>query len=324
MSRITNDDNIMRLAHGKWRSILMSNGLSESVLDGKHHPCPICGGKDRFRFINKKGDGWWICNQCGSGDGMDMYMALTNQDFVQAVVELKKNNLGTFMYDPHKRDNTQERKSNMKYNAELWKAGVKNHPLLAEYMEWRGIEPDVWRGADLTIHPDLKYVGDDGKRGAFPAMLARISTRDSKLALIHRTYLYKNNEGAFVVTKKMTSPSRDWRGGSAKLFPTNDESRMIVAEGIETALSVRALIYRKHGILVPCWAATNANALENMAIPEHIKTVMVAADNDESFTGQKAAYTLANRLVVMDKKRVKVVVPKEAGTDFNDEVMNNG
>ena len=68
-----------------------------------------------------------------------------------------------------------------------------------------------------------------------------------------------------------------------------------------------------------CWAAVSANAMENIAIPDHITHIMVAGDNDQNFTGQKAAYALANRLVVHDKRKVQVVLPPNEG-DFNDEI----
>ena len=97
---------------------------------------------------------------------------------------------------------------------------------------------------------------------------------------------------------------------------------MIVAEGVETALSVRAYIYRKHGLLVPCWAGMSANALENMAIPESVKTIMIAADHDESYTGQRVSFTLANRLVVHDKRKVKVIMPQDMNSDFNDDLRS--
>ncbi|MBR0191923.1 MAG: hypothetical protein IJQ31_07655 [Thermoguttaceae bacterium] len=38
-------------------------GIPEEVLDGKNHPCPKCGGKDRFRYINQE-EGTVFCNQC--------------------------------------------------------------------------------------------------------------------------------------------------------------------------------------------------------------------------------------------------------------------
>ena len=57
-------------AVNKWQSIFNSLGIV--VGNGKHCPCPVCGGKDRFRFDNKNGRGTYICNQCGSGDGLNL------------------------------------------------------------------------------------------------------------------------------------------------------------------------------------------------------------------------------------------------------------
>lgn len=61
---------VTTLASGNWLSIL--NGLGLSISSHKHQPCPVCGGKDRFRFDDKDGRGTWFCNQCdpNSGDGL--------------------------------------------------------------------------------------------------------------------------------------------------------------------------------------------------------------------------------------------------------------
>ena len=37
-------------AVGRWKSILPAFGVTPQQLTGKHGPCPLCGGKDRFRF----------------------------------------------------------------------------------------------------------------------------------------------------------------------------------------------------------------------------------------------------------------------------------
>ena len=63
-----------------------------------------------------------------------------------------------------------------------------------------------------------------------------------------------------------------------------------MAEGVETALAVEAL----YGL--PCWATANANQLEKFMPPEGVKSISIFGDNDSSYTGQKAAYVLANRL----------------------------
>ncbi len=38
-------------------------GIPRELLDGRNHPCPLCGGKDRFRLINPN-EGTVLCNQC--------------------------------------------------------------------------------------------------------------------------------------------------------------------------------------------------------------------------------------------------------------------
>ena len=46
-------DVIKAAATGRWVEILTSlGGVAAKLLDGRHHPCPKCGGKDRFRMID--------------------------------------------------------------------------------------------------------------------------------------------------------------------------------------------------------------------------------------------------------------------------------
>ena len=54
-------------AHGKWRHILLQFGLTTKNLSGKHQPCPLCGGKDRWRYSDHDGNGSYFCSGCGPG-----------------------------------------------------------------------------------------------------------------------------------------------------------------------------------------------------------------------------------------------------------------
>lgn len=57
---------------GQWQGVLEGAGVT--LPQGrKHGPCPMCGGKDRFRFDDRDGRGTWICNQCGAGDGLTLF-----------------------------------------------------------------------------------------------------------------------------------------------------------------------------------------------------------------------------------------------------------
>jgi putative DNA primase/helicase len=71
-------------AQGRWLGILPALGISQSFLTGKHGPCPLCGGKDRWRWDNREGRGTWICSKCGAGDGIALLMQKNGWEFREA------------------------------------------------------------------------------------------------------------------------------------------------------------------------------------------------------------------------------------------------
>jgi putative DNA primase/helicase len=86
------------LANGHWPSILGAlAGLSADQLTDKHQPCPLCGGKDRYRFDDQNGSGSWFCNQCGgpdqaggAGNGIDLLMRRTGWTFKEAAQRIEQ------------------------------------------------------------------------------------------------------------------------------------------------------------------------------------------------------------------------------------------
>ena len=67
---------IKQTARGREIEILQNvAGIPLELLDGEHHPCPRCGGKDRFRLVDKEA-GAVLCNQC---------FRKKNGDFIAAV-----------------------------------------------------------------------------------------------------------------------------------------------------------------------------------------------------------------------------------------------
>lgn len=65
-------------ATGRWPELLATLGI-DTLRRGKHGPCPICGGKDRFKLDDKAGRGTWFCNQCRAGDGLDLVRKVTGK-----------------------------------------------------------------------------------------------------------------------------------------------------------------------------------------------------------------------------------------------------
>jgi putative DNA primase/helicase len=81
-------------ARGRWPEILSRFGIDRKFLRNRHGPCPLCGGKDRFRFDDLDGSGSYICNQCsaskGHGAGIRLLMKFRDWDFKTAVTEIDR------------------------------------------------------------------------------------------------------------------------------------------------------------------------------------------------------------------------------------------
>ena len=71
-------------AHGRWREILPMFQVPATSLNGKHHPCPSCGGKDRFRFHDRDGDGDYYCAGCGAGKGVSLIAKVNDWEYAEA------------------------------------------------------------------------------------------------------------------------------------------------------------------------------------------------------------------------------------------------
>ena len=79
-------------ARNRWAEILAAvAGLPPDSLDGDHHPCPKCGGVDRFRFTDRDGDGSLLCNACARrqcGDGIAAVQWALGCDFPTALARV--------------------------------------------------------------------------------------------------------------------------------------------------------------------------------------------------------------------------------------------
>src|ERR1700736_3637964 len=82
--------NTVERARDRWREILPQLGIETRFLTNKHGPCPLCGGRDRFRFDDRDGSGSYYCNQCGAGVGLILLRKLHGWDYGTACAEVDK------------------------------------------------------------------------------------------------------------------------------------------------------------------------------------------------------------------------------------------
>jgi len=306
------NDDVLITASGKWPSILMSIGVSELAVSGKHSPCPICEGKDRFRMIESAGKAKWICNQCGSGDGMNLACEVLKLPFKDAVEKIRPLIPGaSYQVAPKKPDaaNIKRRTTEL---MNLWRS-ADQFGIAKDYLMRRGLPAAAIDRADIRGVVTSLY--EEGRSTQTPAMLARVSTPMKRVACLHRTYIFEDS-----TKKKLSQTTREWTGGAIRLFQP-DHTQMIVCEGIETALAARWMWHRKHGSKLPAWATVSANGMKNFAPPKNVTHLLIFGDNDLSYTGQKVAFDLANRMVVRNKIKADVFIPPAAGDDWLD-VLN--
>ena len=299
--------NVREVAQGRWRSILTALGMDERALSGKHGPCPMCGGKDRFRFDDKEGRGTFYCSGCGAGDGVALAMGITGLSFRDVAAEVERI-AGTVKPSTTKPERTDDDKL-----AALRRAFKESKPIergdeACRYLAGRGLRLyDLPEG--IRTHPGMQYRDGGAVVGTFPAMLATVTDAAGRAVSMHRTYIRDGRKAPVPAPKKLMQ-GLPLAGAAIRLTPV---SRTLgIAEGIETAIAA-AELYE-----VPVWSCISTSGIESFEPPASVEHVIVFADNDANFAGQAAAYRAAHRLALKGYE-VEVVIPPTAG-DWLDEL----
>lgn len=204
--------------------------------------------------------------------------------------------------------------------SDVWsqsKAISYNDPI-NRYLQARGIKLNSYPSC-LRYHSGLPYYHNGIEIGKFPVMIAMIQGPDGKAITLHRTYLGDGCKADVSKPKKLMSPAVKGAslGGAIQLYPPTHNGTIALAEGIESALA----FHIASGL--PIWATVSAVGMERIVLPASITNVLIAADNDHSGTGQKAASELASRLY-LEGKQVKIIMPPTLGHDFADLLLEEG
>jgi putative DNA primase/helicase len=320
-------------AHGRWRRILPAIGIDDRFLSGRNCPCPICGGRDRFRYIDRKdADGMWVCNQCTPRPrpAIDLVIAFTGKPFREAarVIDDILGDKHVILQSPTPIRPVEQKAS--KYNHQkVWRRGarIRSGDVVDRYLQYRGIGMDIYPPCMRTSPMDWYY--EDNPRFLpedtqcysdrpdipipvlfrVPAMFALVTNPAGKHVATHKTFLREDGQGKANVSKPRKVTGKYGKGPAIRLMPTGP--LMGIAEGIETALAA-ARLFR-----IPVWSVICAGGIETFEPPPECERLIVFADHDPHGVSQRAAKSLCDRLQFPTEIRM----PDQPGTDWNDVLL---
>lgn len=327
MARLLAAD-VHRAIDGRWRETLVDFGIDPSCLSGKHSPCPVCGGTDRFRFDDKDRRGTWICSQaCNdgrkAGDGMTLVQKFNNWSFVETL-----NAFAGYLGFEGRAVDRKAPPAPTPRPVEVAVATQRVKDLLSTmtapdmvadvvtYLTGRNVWP-LPNECALYAHVGVEYRRQSLAKswvseGVFPCLIAPVKDLYGETVTLHATYLENgaklvriDSDGTELPARKIFSPMTGRVGCAVRLQPI-DGTTLGIAEGIETALSA----HRIHGL--PVWSCLNTSLLASFVPPPGIHRVVVFADHD--VPGMKAAWELGKHL----EGRCTVDIELPPKGDWND------
>lgn len=277
-------------------------------------PDPAHRGKngDAFRFFDDADiTGGAVCNSCGFfRDGIDVIRWLTGWrfhqtlDFLEEWLQENGDSIGPeLIFQSHK--STEPNLMVADYIEETRRIAACNHPRIREYFQHRGLTGNLPRTLGFI---ENELYQDDTTATYLPAMVTLVRASDGTIVGVHRTYLDPDGPGK----AKVKTPKKFFKalypgaltGSAIRLY--RHDGVIGIAEGIEKAVAIA------QATGIPMWAAGGAMLLKAFTPPAGVRQVDIWADNDQSWVGQKAAFTLAIRLLNM-RIPVRVMIPDDEG-----------
>lgn len=314
-------DSIRDKCQGRWPSILTQLGFPREALNGEHCSCPMCGGKDRFRFSDRDGSGSAFCNGCGGNGrgggwtgGVWLIMQWRGVNY-RGACEIIEGVIGKAALTPQRR----ARSGDEQVSAAMKWAWANALPLTGEdppsrYLQSRGIDI-LPPGAAVRYCAEMPDYVPALKRKLYrPAMLSRLVNHEH--GALHITFLTLTGEKADVIkVKRFFTGAHIPVGGTVRLGPAAEV--MGVSTGLETSMSAAI----KFGM--PVWASMVDVGLLKFRPPPECRELHIYSDNDERFSGQHACTSLAYALSNPPLPGVKIVfrMPPDGFKDWNDVLV---
>ncbi|ELJ7124958.1 toprim domain-containing protein [Salmonella enterica] len=300
MARLITD--IKNRARGLWGDIIFPKLGIDIPGKGKHGPCPVCGGTDRFHYIDDHDDGNWHCRHCDMeyGDGLDLVslaLKTTSTEAAKRVGEI----IGADTRSPDKparQEASDSQKPAPDIAAKVAAMSCKTTPKESLYLAGKGLT-----GLTPPTLPDGKiFLTLVDVNGAICG--AQTIAPDGAKSYLKGT----RKKGAFIAPDPL---------------PEAPET-IIIAEGIATAISAGIL---HSGAVV---AALDAGNLKPVALALRGRypkaKIIIAADNDYHAPGEldehgkpkRNAGKISGEEAAAACGGWLALPPGEAKTDWND------
>lgn len=210
------------------------------------------------------------------------------------------------------------------------KQHIKNTPA-EQYFNARGIDFSRLGKYPKVLRYEPKcYYEKDKKTGEviyMPAIVAAVNDTSGEFVAVHRTFIepvsgrWKRKDKK-VLGSFAGAAIRLWRGKNGlsiqQLKNKKDldeiDQTLIICEGIEDGLSI-ALACPEYRI----WTSLSVSNMKNIKIPDVIKTVIIAGDNDGEYHIATQYVEQAAEAFQRQGLTVKIARPQNAH-DFNDEL----
>ncbi|HEQ1858615.1 TPA: DUF927 domain-containing protein [Providencia alcalifaciens] len=276
-------------ANGQWQNILSNLGIEVPL--NTHTACPHCGGKDRFRFDDKDGNGTFICNQCGSGDGLDLVQRVLGGSVTEAAYEVA----GMIGIDTRSDNPPAYRSHDVKAQQDALKAQQAQKQANEQTEKHKRFTERYNRTIANAKQSESEYLKAKGFDGTTVTLLTDgsliIPLMDADGTITAAQTIKPNGE------KRLLLDSA--KNGS--YYPINEPvnvSTVIIAEGLATAMTCSLLKPEAHTV-----AAIDAGNLTHVAKVMRTQyprsQIIIAGDNDlgnEVNTGKVKAEAAAREV----------------------------
>jgi phage/plasmid primase-like uncharacterized protein len=292
--------------HGQWQTVLNNYGC-QLPSGRKHGACPVCGGKDRFRFDDKNGRGTWFCSQCepNSGGGL----LLLSRYIGKSVMDTAKELIG---------------------DIELKTIPKKKVHIVDHDAERAANIVQAKKGAQLLMSSSVagthEYMNNKGLPGQYLVNGQSIYSKNGIIAKgdLLLVPVYKNNELVNVqkITKK--GEKRPLYGGDMQGVNHVIDGlikNIAIVEGYATGITINKLTKFKTYV---AFNAGNLEAAVKQAKLDHPEsTLIVFGDHDELdiMHDRRPGEYYANKAA--DPFGAKVALPPELG-DWDDYRQAHG